>query len=102
MQPTRPSLVPATIREQRLWQIARARTKFQGHALTYLVINSGLWAIWALVPASHERHELPWPIWTSLFWGIGLALQGLAAYSRLNSGERTQREYERLLAEGQL
>ena len=99
MQPTRPNLAPATIREQRLWQIARARTKFQGHLLTYLVVNAGLWALWALTATSHERHELPWPVWTSLFWGIGVVLQGLAAYSRLNSGERTQREYERLLAE---
>jgi len=49
------------------------------------------------VPESrHERHELPWPIWTSLFWGIAVVLQGVAAYSGLNSAERTQREFERL------
>ncbi len=100
MQPLRPAIVPASIREQRLWQIARARTKFQGHALVYFIVNLGLWLIWAFVPEARERHELPWPVWTSLFWGIGLVLQGLAAYSHLSSGERTQREYERLLAEG--
>ena len=101
MQPFSPAAAPASIREQRLWQIARARTKFQSHALVYLVINAGLWLVWALVPESHQRHELPWPVWTSVFWGFGLVLQGLAAYSSLNSGQRTQREYERLLAQGE-
>jgi hypothetical protein len=98
MQPFSQNPAPASIREQRLWQVARARTKFQGHVLVYLVINAGLWLLWAFLPESHERHELPWPVWTSVFWGLGLVLQGLAAYSRLNAGERTQREYERLLA----
>lgn len=98
MQPTSPT--PASLRDQRLWQVARARTKFQSHVLVFLVINAGLWLLWAFLPESHgRRDELPWPIWTSIFWGSGLVLQGLAAYSRLNSGERTQREYERLLAE---
>ncbi|WP_223651026.1 2TM domain-containing protein [Hymenobacter psoromatis] len=97
MQPTSPT--PASIREQRLWQVARARVKFQSHALVFVLVNAGLWLLWALLPESHSRHELPWPIWTSLFWGFGLALQGFAAYSRLNCGERTQREYERLLTE---
>ncbi len=98
MQPTSPT--PASLRDQRLWQVARARTKFQSYALVFFVINAGLWLLWAFLPESHGRHdELPWPIWTSVFWGIGLVLQGLAAYGRLSSGERTQREYERLLAE---
>lgn len=97
MQPT--SLAPASLRDQRLWQIARARTKFQSHLFVFVVINAGLWLLWAFLPEAHGRHELPWPIWTSIFWGFGLALQGLAAYSGLNRGERTQREYERLLAQ---
>ena len=100
MQPTNPT--PASLREQRLWQVARARTKFQSHLLVYLVVNAGLWLLWAFLPESHGRHaELPWPVWTSVFWGIGVVLSGLAAYSPLNRGERTQREYERLLAQEQ-
>jgi len=98
MQPISP--MSASLRDQRLWQIARARTKFQSHALVFLIINAGLWLLWAFAPERHGRHsELPWPIWTSVFWGFGLVLQGMAAYSSLSSGERTQREYERLLAE---
>jgi len=95
MQPLR---TPAL--DQRLWQIAKARTKFQGHLLVYVVINAGLWLLWALLPEARGSHVvLPWPIWTSAFWGFGLASQGLAAYSNLNRGQRTQREYERLLSQ---
>jgi hypothetical protein len=94
LSPTSPS------RDQRLWQVAKARTKFQSHLVVYALINGGLWLLWALLPESHGHHDaLPWPIWTSIFWGIGLALQGVAAYSSLNRGQRTQREYERLLSQ---
>ncbi len=105
MQPHRPA-PPASFdapRDQRLWQIARARTKFQSHLGVYLLVNGGLWALWALTeqPHYHRADFLPWPIWSTVFWGIGLVSQGLAAYSRLNCGERTQREYERLLRQQQ-
>ena len=102
MQPLRPASALDATRDQRLWQIAKARTKFQGHLVVYLLVNAGLWALWALLPEAHgHRSELPWPIWTSAFWGFGLVMQGLAAYSTLNRGERTQREYERLLNQQQ-
>ncbi len=82
-------------RHPALWHKAKARTKFQNHALVYGLVNGGLWLLFFLTP--HPMHELPWPIWTSGFWGIGLALQGAAAYTGLAAGQRTQREYERLL-----
>ena len=105
MQPLRPATASADVtRDQRLWQIAKARTRFQGHLVTYLVINAGLWLLWAVTtwPLGHHSHsELPWPIWSTVFWGIGLVAQGMAAYSNFNRGERTQREYERLLNQQQ-
>ncbi|MGI4866336.1 MAG: 2TM domain-containing protein [Janthinobacterium lividum] len=105
MQPLRPASATTAdaTRDQRLWQIAKARTKFQGHLVVYALVNAGLWALWAITTWPLERHhsELPWPIWTSVFWGIGLAMQGFAAYSNLNRGQRTQREYERLLNQQQ-
>jgi cytochrome c oxidase assembly factor CtaG len=105
MQPLRPATATTdATRDQRLWQIAKARTRFQGHLVTYLIVNAGLWVLWAVTTWPLERHnhsELPWPIWSTLFWGIGLVLQGFAAYSPLNRGERTQREYERLLNQQQ-
>ena len=102
MQPLAPT-APTTndpARDLRLWQIAKSRAKFQGHLLVYLLINGGLWALYFLLPDAHSRHnELPWPIWSTLFWGFAVVSQGLSAYSGLNRGERTQREYERLLAQ---
>jgi hypothetical protein len=101
MQPHR-TAAPDAIRDQRLWQIAKARTKFQGHLLVYVVINAGLWLLWAILPQPHTTRDLlPWPVWSTVFWGFGLVMQGLAAYSNLNRGERTQREYERLLNQQQ-
>jgi hypothetical protein len=102
MQPLAPAARPTNdpTRDLRLWQIAKRRAKFQGHLLVYLLVNGGLWALYFLLPEAHGRHsELPWPIWTSVFWGLGLLSQGLSAYSGLNRGERIQREYERLLTQ---
>ena len=90
---------PNATRDQRLWQIAKRRAKFQGHLVVYALVNGGLWALYYLLPESHAARELPWPIWTSVFWGVFLVAQGLCAYSSLNRGERAQREYERLLAQ---
>lgn len=106
MQPLSPAFAPVdALRDQRLWQIAKARTKFQSHLLTYLVVNAGLWLLWAFTTQPFEsRHHhdfLPWPIWATVFWGVGVVSQGLAAYGSLNRGARTQREYERLRAQAQ-
>lgn len=109
MQTLRPATASTdATRDQRLWQIAKARTKFHGHLVTYLIVNAGLWLLWAVTTLglghhshSHSGFELPWPIWATLFWGIGLVAQGMAAYSNFNRGERTQREYERLLNQQQ-
>jgi len=58
-------------------------------------VNAGLWALWALNP--NECDFLPWPVWTSLFRGVGMVLSGVGAYGGFGRGQRTQREYERLL-----
>ncbi|MBJ6143599.1 2TM domain-containing protein [Hymenobacter sp. BT559] len=102
MQPLRPTT--DTARDQRLWQIAKARTKFQSHLVTYLLVNAGLWLLWAVTTwplEEHHRFFLPWPIWSTIFWGAAVVAQGLAAYGNYNRGERTQREYERLLNQQQ-
>jgi len=101
MQPLAPASAATNdpTRDLRLWQIAKRRAKFQGHLLVYALVNGGLWALYFLLPESHETRELPWPIWSTLFWGFAVVSQGLSAYSGLNRGERTQREYERLRAQ---
>ena len=87
-------------RDPYLWQRAKARVKFQSHLLVYLVVNAGLWVVWALTDRGNNG-LVPWPVWPSAFWGLGLVLNGLAAYGGFGFGraQRTQREYERLLRE---
>jgi 2TM domain len=85
-------------RDPYLWQKAKARARFQSHLLTYLTVNATLWVIWALT----ERHHgggIPWPVWSTVFWGIGLVGRGVAAYGGYNQAQRTQREYDRLVRE---
>ena len=85
-------------RDPYLWQKAKARSKFQAHVVSYVVINCGLWVLWALTDRRHDD-LVPWPVWVSVFWGIGLVMRGIAAYGGFNSEQRTQREYERLVRE---
>jgi hypothetical protein len=92
-----PKLMEPLTRDPYLWQKAKARAKFQSHLVVYVVVNAGLWAAWALTSHSHEY--FPWPIWASLFWGLGLTMRGLAAYGGFGCEQRTQREYERLVRE---
>ncbi|MBO2009789.1 2TM domain-containing protein [Hymenobacter negativus] len=88
-------------RDPYLWQKAKARAKFQSHLVTYMVINAMLWVIWALTDGQFHG-GLPWPIWTTAFWGFGLVMNGIAAYgntSGMSREQRTQREYEQLMRE---
>jgi hypothetical protein len=85
-------------RDPYLWQKAKARAKFQSHLVVYLVVNAGMWTVWALTN-DHHRGEVPWPIWATAFWGLGLVMRGIAAYGGLSREQRTQREYERLVRE---
>jgi hypothetical protein len=87
-----------------LWEIAHKRASFQRHFITYFVINAFLWALWyftgrhAIVEIDGDPmagFNFPWPLWTTLGWGIGLAFHFAGAYvfPRANSVER---EYEKL------
>lgn len=86
-----------------LWEIARKRASFKTHALTYIIVNLFLWGIWYFTGNGHTEMEMghwsggnyPWPIWTTLGWGIGLAFHFAGAYifPKANSVER---EYEKL------
>ena len=87
-------------RDPYLWQKAKARAKFQAHVVTYIVVNCGLWIVWALTERHHSG-EIPWPLWVTAFWGFGLVMRGIAAYGGLSREQRTQQEYERLVRQQQ-
>ncbi|MDO7846515.1 2TM domain-containing protein [Hymenobacter sp. M29] len=90
-------------RDPYLWQKAKARARFQSHLLSFLLVNALLWVIWAFTfPHHHGRgfhSEIPWPLWVTFFWGLGLIRRGMAAYGGFSREQRTQREYERLVSQ---
>lgn len=81
-----------------LWEIAQKRASFKNHAFIYVIINLFLWATWYFSgydAGEREGDIFPWPIWTTLGWGIGLAFHFVSAYlfPKVNA---TEREYEKL------
>lgn len=85
-------------KDPQLWEIAKRRASFKYHLGTYIVVNCFLWAIWFLTDndAGDRGGKYPWPIWSTLGWGIGLFFHFFGAYisPRENSAEK---EYEKLL-----
>ena len=101
MQPTAAVANYSAARDPQLWAKARARAKFKTHLLVFALVNGGLWALWALTGfeglGRHGAAGIPWPAFTTFFWGIGLVANFLAVYLGFGSSQQTQREYERLL-----
>lgn len=88
-------------RDPQLWEIAQKRAKFKRHFITYIVVNAFLWAIWYFNYGNIELEEVsryPWPIWPTLGWGIGVALQYADAYM-FPKGNTAENEYEKLKRE---
>lgn len=80
--------------DQQLWQIAKARVSFKKSALSYLIVNLFLNAIWFFTNDGDKSHYY-WPIWPMLGWGIGLVLLYIKAYHGANYLS-TEKEYEQL------
>jgi len=86
---------PEEEKDPHLWAIAKKRANFKASFITYLVINAFLWVIWYLTSNGKMYGGVPWPVWPTLGWGIGIAFQyfGAYVYPRNNS---TESEYEKL------
>ena len=85
-------------RNPELWHLAKKRAGFKRHLLTYVLVNSGLWLLWYYGTSSFEKSgEIPWPIWPTLGWGIGLFFDYAGTYKVFGSGPfSAEREYEAL------
>ena len=83
-----------------IWEIARKRVSFFKHAIVYVFVNAFLWGLWFFTGNEYSivnsGNAYPWPIWTTLGWGIGLAFSFANAYilPRVNS---TENEYQKLI-----
>ncbi|MCW3089091.1 MAG: hypothetical protein JWP81_160 [Ferruginibacter sp.] len=88
-----------------LWAIAKRRASFKNHAVTYVIVNLFLWAIWYFtssqwISINHFNDNIhgmmiPWPIWTTLGWGVGLAFHFAGAYIFPTSNS-AEMEYRKL------
>jgi hypothetical protein len=78
------------VKDEQLWQQAKARADFKTHLTTYMIVNGMLWLAWL---ATGGINSYPWPIWPTIGWGIGVLLNYLSVYKFTNTVER---EYEKL------
>ncbi|MEZ5115031.1 MAG: 2TM domain-containing protein [Candidatus Nanopelagicales bacterium] len=74
-------------------QNLKRRTDFYWHVVAFVIINGMFWILWALLSGTDSY---PWPIWITLFWGIGLAFHAGDALRRPVSQAAIDREVERM------
>ena len=61
----------------------RKRRDFKAHLLVYALVNAVVWAIWLVIAlTSGGGNWWPWPIFLTLAWGIGLAMNAWDVFYR--------------------
>lgn len=86
---------PEALREQALERLKKRRD-FKAHALVYALVNTVVWGVWAAIGIS-SHSWWPWPLFMTLFWGIGLVMNGWDVYWRRPITEQElQHEIEEL------
>ena len=85
-------------RDPHLWALAKRRATFKSHLISYLIVNGFLWLIWYITrPAEISPDAVPWPVWPSLGWGVGLVFHFVFAYIiKYDEEQAADKEYERL------
>lgn len=86
-------------RDPHLWNLAQKRASFKTHFSTYLIINAFLWLLWIFnnEPAGSmiAGRNIPWPIWPTFGWGIGVFFHYMGAY--VNTGaDPVEKQYQKL------
>ncbi len=84
------------MQDELLWAIAKKRASFKKSFVTYLIMNTFFWILWAIGDKNFEFPMLPWPLWSTIGWGIGIAFQYMGAYVFHNKTDAVQKEYEKL------
>ena len=83
-------------RDPQLWEIAQRRVSFKYHLVTYIIINAFLWIVWAMSGSKNDHNDLPWAIWPTLGWGLGLFFHFLGAFV-FPKQNAVEKEYEKLM-----
>ncbi len=82
-------------KDPQLWYLARKRASFKSHLIIYLIVNAGLWLLWYFTGGRTYGTGIPWPVWSTLGWGIGLASHYVGAYVN-TSNTSVEDEYNKL------
>ena len=81
-----------------LWELARKRAGFKSHLVTYLAMLPFFWLIWLLTGANLSDSGLPWLVWPTAGWGVGVLFHYLGVYV-FEKYNLVEREYEKLQQE---
>ena len=74
----------------------KKRRDFKAHVAVYILVNLVVWGIWVVI-AANSGSWWPWPIFVTLFWGIGLVMNAWDVYVRKPITEQElQHEIERI------
>ncbi len=82
--------------EEELREEAKKRVEFKSHALTYVVINIGIWLLYLII---NRPTSPPWPVWATVGWGIGLAFHYLGVY-HMSSLFSVEKEMDKMRKDG--
>ena len=96
-------------KDEKLWKLAKKRAAFKKHIFSYLIVNAFLWIIWLFsnpfwsedygnwqFGMHHYGFHIPWPLYVSFFWGIGLAFDYFHSYIGYKE-TLEEKEYKRLI-----
>ena len=90
----------ASLSDDDIRRLAKARAGFKVHVLVYAVVNLFLAVVWFVTsgmpaaPTLEGGSTYYWPIWPHLGWGLGLAIHGFGTY--YGGTDFVRREEERL------
>ena len=88
---------PPVGKDPHLWQLARRRAAFKRHLAVYGIVNAFLWILWYFSGTDrYEESVIPWPLWSTFGWGIGLAFHYMSAYVTTGT-DSVEREYNKLV-----
>ena len=81
-----------------IWKIEKKRTAFKLYLSIYIIVNAFLWTIWYINIANNinaaKTENFPWPLWPTLFWGIGVLFNYFEIHKSKNHS--SEREYQNL------
>ena len=85
------------LKDEKLWSIAKKRATFKKSFIIYLLVNVLLWSIWYFSAYNYtwKGNGVPWPLYATLGWGLGIAIQYANAYVFTGSNS-AEKEYEKL------